>query len=53
MRKSKYTIKVMSQLINGNKMEREIRNIKYRVKGQAREGTSRANAFSYGLRTIS
>ena len=53
VRKSKYIMKVTSQLSNGNKIERKIRNIKYRGKGQGREGTSRANAFSYGLRTIS
>ena len=53
VRKSKYTMKVMSQLTNGNKIERKIRNIKYRGQGQGREGTSRTNAFSYGLRIIS
>ena len=51
--KSKYTVKVTSQLINGNKIKRKIINIKYRDKGQGRKGTSRANAFSNGLRTIS
>ena len=51
--KSKYTMKVMSQLTNGNKIKRKIMNIKYSGKGQGREGTNRANAFSYGLRTIS
>ena len=40
MRKSKYTMKVTSQLTNGNKIERQIRNIKYRGKGKGREGTS-------------
>ena len=45
-------MKVMSQLTNGNKIKRKIRNIKYRGKGQGKEGTSRANAFSYGLRTV-
>ena len=53
VRKSKYIMKVTSQLTNGNKIERKIRNIKNRGKGQRREGTSRANAFRYGLRTIS
>ena len=53
VRKSKYTMKVMSQLTNGNKIERKIRNIKYRGKGQGKEGASRANVFSYCLRTIS
>ena len=38
VRKSKYTMKVTSQLTNGNKIERKIRNIKYRGKGQGREG---------------
>ena len=38
--------------MNGNKIKRKIRNIKYRGKGQGREGTRRVNAFSYGLRTI-
>ena len=51
--KSKYTMKITSQLTNGNKIKRKIRNIKYRGKGQGREGTNRDNAFSYGLRTIS
>ena len=51
--KNKYTMKVTSQLTNGNKIKRKIRNIKYKGKGQVREGTNRANAFSYGLRTIS
>ena len=45
-------MKVVSQLTNGNKIKRKIRNIKYRGKGQGREGTSIASAFSYGLRTI-
>ena len=40
VRKSKYTMKVMSQLTNGNEIKRKIRNIKYRGKGQGREGTS-------------
>ena len=53
VRKNKHTMKVMSQLTNGNKIKRKIRNIKYRGKEQGREGTSQANAFSYGLRTIS
>ena len=52
VRKSKHIMKVTSQLTNGNKVKRKIRNIKYRGKEQGREGTSRANAFSYGLRTI-
>ena len=51
--KSKYTMKVTSKLTNENKIKRKIRKIKYRGKGQGWEGTSRANAFSYGLRTIS
>ena len=51
--KSKYTMKVTSQLTYGNEIKRKISNIKYRGKGQRREGTSRANTFSYGLRTIS
>ena len=46
-------MKVTSQLINGNKIKMKIRNVKCRSKGQGREGTSQANAFSYGLRTIS
>ena len=46
-------MEVMSQLTNGNRIQRKITNIKYRGKGQGREGTNRANAFSYGLRTIS
>ena len=53
VRKSKHTMMVTSELINENKIKRKIKNIKYRGKGQGREGTSRANAFSYGLRTIS
>ena len=53
MGKSKYTMKITSQLTNENKIKRKIRNIKYSGKGQGREGTNRANAFSYGLRTIS
>ena len=53
VRKSKHTMKVTSQLTNGNKIKSKIKNIKYRCRGQGREGTSRANAFSYGLRTIS
>ena len=40
MRKSKRLMKVMNQLINGNKIKRKIRNIKNRGKGQGREGTS-------------
>ena len=51
--KNKYTMKITSQLTNGNKIKRKIRNIKDRGKGQGREGTNRANAFNYGLRTIS
>ena len=51
--KSKYTMKVTGQLTNGNNIKRKIRNIKYRGKGQGREGTSLANSFDYGLRTIS
>ena len=51
--KSKYTMKIMTQLTNRNKIKIKIRNIKYKGKGQGREGTNRANAFSYGLRTIS
>ena len=51
MRKSKHTMKVTSQLINGNKIKRKIENIKYRGKGQGREGTSQANAFSYGFKS--
>ena len=51
--KSKYKMKITSQLTNGNKIKRKIRNIKYRGKGQGREGTNRANAFKYSLRTIS
>ena len=47
------TLKVTSQLTNGNKIKRKIRNMEYRGKGQGRKGTSQANAFSYGLRTIS
>ena len=46
-------MKVTSQLINGNMIKWKIRNIKYKGKGQGREGTNRANAFSYVLRTIS
>ena len=53
VRKSKYSMKVTSQLTNGNKIERKIMNIKYRGKGQGREGKNRVNAFSYGLRTVS
>ena len=53
MRKSKHTMKVTSQLSYGNKIKRKIKNIKDKGEGQGREGTSRANAFSYGLRTIS
>ena len=53
MGKSKYTMKITSQLTNGNKTKRKIRNIKYKGKGQGREGTNRVNAFSYGLRNIS
>ena len=53
VKKSNYTMKVTNQVTNGDKIERKIKNIKYRGKGQGREGTSRANAFSYGLRTIS
>ena len=53
MGKSKYTMKITSQLTNENKIKRKIRNIKYRGKGQGKEGTSRTNAFSYGLITIS
>ena len=49
VRKSKYTMKVTSQLTNGNKIERKIKNIKYSGKGQGRVGSSGANAFSYGL----
>ena len=45
-------MKVMNQLTNGNKIKRKIKNIKYRGKGQGMDGTSRANAFSYGLKTI-
>ena len=45
-------MKVTSQLTNGNKIKRKIRNIKHKGKGQGREGTSQANAFSYGLRTV-
>ena len=45
-------MKLMSQLTNENKIKRKIKNIKYRGKGQGSEGTGRANAFSYGLRTI-
>ena len=44
MGKSKYTMKITSQLTNGNKIKRKIRNITYRGKGQGREGTNRANA---------
>ena len=51
VRKSKHTMKVTSQLINGNKIKRKIENIKYRGKGQGREGTSQANAFSYGFKS--
>ena len=40
VRKSKYTMKVTSQLTNGNKIKRKIKNIKYRGKGQGIEGTS-------------
>ena len=46
-------MKVMNQLTNVNKIKKKIMNIKYRDKGEEREGTSRANVFSYGLRTIS
>ena len=53
VRKIKHTMKVTSQLTNGNKMKRKIRNIKYKGKGQGKEGRNGANAFSYGLRTIS
>ena len=38
VRKSKYIMKVTSQLTNGKKIERKIRNIKYRGKGQGRKG---------------
>ena len=38
--KSKQTMKVTSQLTNGNKIKRKIRNIKHIAKGQGREGTS-------------
>ena len=51
--KSKYIMKITSQLTNGNKIKRKIRNIKYSGKGLGRVGTNRANAFSYGLKTIS
>ena len=34
VRKSKYTIKVTSQLTNGNKIKRKIINIKYKGKGK-------------------
>ena len=37
VRKSKHTMKVMNQLTNENKIERKIKNIKYRGKG-ARKG---------------
>ena len=50
VQKSKNTMKVTSQLTNENKIKRKIRNIKYKGKGQGREGTSQANTFSYGLR---
>ena len=53
VKKSNHTIKVTSQITTRNKIKRKIRNIKYRGKGQGREGTSQANTFSYGLRTIS
>ena len=53
VRKSKYTMKVTSQLTNENNIKRKIKNITYKGKGQGREGTSRANASSYGLKTIS
>ena len=39
-------MKVMSQFTNVNKIKSKIRNIKYRDKGQGREGTSRANALA-------
>ena len=40
VRKSKQTMKVTNQLTNENKIKRIIKNIKYRGKGQEREGTS-------------
>ena len=49
MRKNKQTMKITNQLTNGNKIKRKIGNIKYKGKGQGREGTSQANAFSYGF----
>ena len=52
VRKSKKTMKVTSQLTKGDKIKRKIGNIKYRGKGQERKGAGRANAFSYGLRSI-
>ena len=42
-------MKITSLLTNGNKIKRKIGNINYRGKGQGREGTGRANAFSYGF----
>ena len=34
VRKSKHTMKVMSQLINGNKINRKIKNISIEVRGK-------------------
>ena len=36
--KSKYTMKITSQLTNGNKIQRKIRNIKYEVRGKEGRG---------------
>ena len=49
VRKSKHTMKVTSQLTNGNKIKRKIGNIKYRSKGQGNEGTSRSKSMPLAM----
>ena len=44
--KSKYKMKITSQLTNGNKIKRKIRNIKYRGKGKEGRGQTKPMPLS-------